>query len=297
MNLESAASPIGFINHDRKTTGRHSAGCRAKRDRLALPAMERSEMSNPHAAFDGAGAENGCCHAPHQFSPLLVDEVNPIRRNSLRIRGFTLIELLVVIAIIAILAAMLLPALKNAKDSAKSSLCLNNLKQLYIIGDMYREDNRQWVLYWSVADSSWWYQRLFPNLSAGNYMSGPWAAGTKHDSSYKLLDCPANASTNPSGWAGWNNVNYCINTCGSITVVGDLRVPGGGGPAYPAKASIIPWLVDGVTNYWSLATVSNPSLVQTVHGNGANIVFFDGHSKYYKRQKLLDVLWNDRFNW
>jgi len=254
-------------------------------------------MSNLHAAFDEAG--NGCCHTPRQFSPLLSCEVNPLGRNELRPRGFTLIELLVVIAIIAILAAMLLPALKNAKDSAKSSLCLNNLKQLYIIGDMYREDNRQWVLYWTSTDSSWWWQRLFPNenLSAGTYMSGPLVSGTKHDSSYKLLDCPSNTDTNPSGWAGWNNVNYCINTSGNITAVGDQRVPGTFGPAYPAKASIIPWLVDGASNYWSLATVSNPSLVQAVHGNGANIVFFDGHSRYYKRQELLDVLWNDRFNW
>ena len=113
-------------------------------------------------------------------------ETDACRRKA---QGFTLIELLVVIAIIAILAAMILPVLARAKQTAVRIQCLNNLKQLGYAAQVYLTDN----------------QSIFPPRSNSDRWPDKFYDSYAHE--VQLLVCPNETTNSPYSYGSGVNSN------------------------------------------------------------------------------------------
>ena len=137
------------------------------------------------------------------------------RKHSGRTCGdFTLIELLVVIAVIAILAAMLLPALQRARAAGQRTNCLNNIKQLNLMMQLYTANSNGWYCPLSEPSGNRWDMDEDPSYSGnGNSGNGILMRGIGSGGNYqqKSFLCPVIAGLFNKSWAGGPVAGYGYN--------------------------------------------------------------------------------------
>ncbi len=183
---------------------------------------------------------------------------------------FTLIELLVVIAIIAILASMLLPALNNARETAKRISCTNNLKQIGLGVNLYTGSFNDFLPSantMSGNDFRYWY------INVINMIDSNIDTTTKFTTAKpKIFKCPSLVD------AGWGNgdLSYGYNTyIGYAANYGPYKV------SMIKRPSEIIMSADGDGNK-DLDYIIDMSwyIVGDRHNGGTSVTYIDGHVVY-----------------
>ncbi len=189
-------------------------------------------------------------------------------------KGFTLIELLVVIAIIAILAAILFPVFARAREKARQTSCLSNLKQIGLGMMMYAQDWDETLprcaMYTAPAvvlpegGPDYWFQQIMPYLKNTQILSCP-------SESFNGIQSGGTSVTDDEYPGG---VNYTYNLRLHQRSLGDIERP---------SATLM--VVDGTNNYFRLRAYDEATtnylwdLVR--HNDGWNSVLCDGSAKWF----------------
>ncbi len=195
---------------------------------------------------------------------------------------FTLIELLIVIAIIAILASMLLPALNKARDNAKTAGCANNLKQLGTSVCFYLDDFRCFPDFYVKTPfpdqgvTGCWVRKL---IDLGYSNAKPNSFGAKYPSEFF---CPAEMPGPTYTTMGYEPyVNYAFNgrydtSDTSPLLRGGISLRNESQINNPSLTSIA---IDSADHAYNL---TQASIIDYRHSNGANSAFTDGHVVWIK---------------
>jgi prepilin-type N-terminal cleavage/methylation domain-containing protein len=180
--------------------------------------------------------------------------------------GFTLIELLVVIAIIAILAAILFPVFAKAREKARSTSCLSNVKQLMLAVDQY------------VQDFDETYPAEVAAVPAGN--GGIVVQLDPYAKNRQIWVCP---SWKQDVWVtcpGDRTVST-YNTHGDARGISMATVQEPAGKIFLTEGEQYCGFFWWSCHQWDCTSPTD------LHFGGFNNGFFDGHAKWVKRDALI----------